>query len=192
MGRHRNAKLTIEECRIFDISSLKKALYGVSSDNSVKGVIEWPDPGGRTEAVLGYWAGYLSGKGLLVLVEPELTRLFPHSVRILADCVIPVTTTRPSIGGFRFWFRCPIEHNGKLCGRRVKRLNLPPGEQVFGCRQCYNLTYESCQKHDNRVAKLARDPEALDAALKSEDLRRAGLGIDALMLHVKEMQKHAW
>jgi len=126
-----------------------------------------------------------------MLIDPEQNSLFPASLRLPGDYLIPITTTRPPIGGVRYWFRCPVEHDRKPCGRRVKKLYLPP-EQVFGCRECHDLTYRSIQKHDNRVAKLARDPEALDAALKSENLRRAGLGIDALMLHVKEMQKHAW
>jgi hypothetical protein len=126
---------------------------------------------------------------LLVLVDPERTWPFSPPVRLMGDYIIPITTTRPRIGGVRYWFRCPVEHDRKPCGRRVKKLYLPPGEQIFGCRHCYDLTYRSCQKHDQRKAALARDLVALDAALTSPDLWRAGLGIGALALRVRQMQQ---
>ena len=47
---------------------------------------------------------------------------------------------RPYIGGTRWWYVCP------LCNRRTAFLYLPPKASRFGCRQCYNLTYRSCQE----------------------------------------------
>ncbi len=38
----------------------------------------------------------------------------------------------------------------------MKKLYLPPGGRYFGCRRCYDLTYESAQQHDKRVDRLAR------------------------------------
>ena len=59
---------------------------------------------------------------------------------------IQITTTPCYYGGVRYWFLCPASVDGVLCENRVGVLYLPPGAQVFGCRQCHGLTYESCQK----------------------------------------------
>ncbi len=90
---------------------------------------------------------------------------------LLEESLIPVTTTRPHLGGKRHWFQCPIVRDGKICGRRVGRLYLPPGASVFGCRDCHNLTYWKSQTHDKRKGALARNPLALLATLR-EDLER--------------------
>lgn len=57
------------------------------------------------------------------------------------DYAYPVVLerTRCHLGGERVWFRCPA--NG--CGRRVAILY---GGDVFACRHCYRLTYESCRE----------------------------------------------
>ena len=47
--------------------------------------------------------------------------------------------TRCHLGGERVWFRCPA--NG--CGRRVAILY---SDGVFACRQCQDLTYQSCRE----------------------------------------------
>jgi hypothetical protein len=58
------------------------------------------------------------------------------------DYPVTLTTTPLPWGGMRFWFECPL----RGCGRRVGCLYLPPGGKYFGCRHCYNLTYESRQE----------------------------------------------
>jgi hypothetical protein len=196
MGHHQNAKLTVEECSRFDIGSLRSDLKRVDYETSVRAMIEWRDPFGRLETVLGYEVGCTRSEGLIILIDPKQTWPFPASVRLNADYLIPITTTYPHIGGVRYWLRCPVEHDRKPCGRRVKKLYLPPGEQIFGCRQCYDLTYRSCQTHDKRLATLARDPDALDAVLNAahsgpnaKRARLASLGIGALALQMREMQK---
>jgi len=57
------------------------------------------------------------------------------------DDKIPIISTPCRYGGRRYWFRCPWYANGRYCGRRVANLYL--GDEVFACRHCYNLTYES-------------------------------------------------
>jgi hypothetical protein len=74
---------------------------------------------------------------------------------------VGLTTTRPRFGGLRWWFVCPLVQRGRPCGRRVGKLYLPPGCRYYGCRQCYDLTYTSCQEHDKRVDWLRKNPEAL-------------------------------
>jgi hypothetical protein len=56
---------------------------------------------------------------------------------------IALATTSQQYGGVRWWLRCPLAVNGEPCRRCVRQLYLPPGKRYFGCRYCYNLTYES-------------------------------------------------
>jgi len=46
--------------------------------------------------------------------------------------------------------------NGRVCCRRVAKLYLPLGGRYFGCRHCYNLTYQSYKEHDKRVDILKK------------------------------------
>jgi hypothetical protein len=71
---------------------------------------------------------------------------------------VRLTTTRPRFGGLRWWFTCPVVVNHQACGRRVGKLYLPPGARNFGCRQCHELTYTSCQesrKYDSLCRHMA-------------------------------------
>ena len=58
---------------------------------------------------------------------------------------IGLSTSGQYFGGVRFWMLCPIVKDGKGCRKRVGKLHLPPGETEFGCRDCYDLTYQSSQ-----------------------------------------------
>ncbi len=82
---------------------------------------------------------------------------------------IPLQGTIPNFGGIRWWFLCPLNNAGVTCNRRVKKLFFPPRGQYFGCRTCFNLTYESAQTHDARVDKLMNNPLPLIQALEGED-----------------------
>ena len=56
-------------------------------------------------------------------------------------------TTKCHFGGLRYWLKCH-------CGRRVYKLYIPPGEDVFKCRSCHNLTYNSRKReHPARMWK---------------------------------------
>lgn len=57
------------------------------------------------------------------------------------DYKIQLTTTPCNYGGQRYWFICPLVKDGEVCGRRVRVLY--KGGDYFGCRHCYNLSYES-------------------------------------------------
>ena len=55
---------------------------------------------------------------------------------------VELERTHTSFGAERVWFQCPV------CGRRVRKLYLPPGERRFHflCRSCHGLTYRSRQR----------------------------------------------
>ena len=72
---------------------------------------------------------------------------------------VDLTTTKPRYGGLRWWLVCPLLINGNPCRRRAGRVYLPPRGKYFGCRQCYGLTYTSCQEshiYDRAFADLAK------------------------------------
>ncbi|WDI42106.1 hypothetical protein [Bremerella sp. P1] len=77
---------------------------------------------------------------------PRIVELFyrlPNGTDI--EIPVPLQTTPVHLGGFRWWFTCPLTVNGKPCERRVGSLYLPPNSQYFGCRHCHNLSYKSSQ-----------------------------------------------
>ncbi len=76
---------------------------------------------------------------------------------------IDLETTPCNFGGERWWFRCPLVKNGNPCGRRCFKLYEPPGADYFGCRECYDLTYESAQtahEFDSLYAHIADEMDA--------------------------------
>ena len=62
------------------------------------------------------------------------------------DYRVRLVTTRPTYGGRRWWFLCPLARNDGGPPRRVAKHYLPPGGTYFGSRQAYGLTYTSCQE----------------------------------------------
>jgi len=62
------------------------------------------------------------------------------------DYKISLTSTPCHFGGVRYWFICPLSVNGVYCGRRTGTLYLASGGNYFGCRHCYNLSYEKPER----------------------------------------------
>lgn len=77
--------------------------------------------------------------------------------------VIRVVTTACYYGGVRYWLLCPAVKDGILCENRVGVLYLPPGGQVFACRHCWGLTYDSCQQ-SHKYDRLLGHIEGMDTA----------------------------
>ena len=67
------------------------------------------------------------------------------------DYKINLTTTPCNFGGVRYWFRCPIVKDGQYCGCRTGALYIAGGGKYFGCRDCYNLSYES--RNESRLGR---------------------------------------
>ena len=70
---------------------------------------------------------------------------------------IQVASTQPHWGGARFWFLCPISGTEGPCGRRAGKLYLPPQCKYFGCRLCYQLSYRSVHRYEQRAALTRLD-----------------------------------
>lgn len=91
---------------------------------------------------------------------------------------VQIVWTPCHFGGRRWWFLCPLVHQGMTCGRRVSILYLGRGKH-FGCRHCYNLTYRSCQEHDKRMDPLIKNPSLLMSYLESKDHSKILLALKA-------------
>jgi hypothetical protein len=85
------------------------------------------------------------------------------------DYKVQLTTTPCNFGGVRYWFICPLSRNGVYCGRRVAKLYCAPGKNYYGCRHCYNLSYES--RNECRLGRFGQLGYILKAERQVEELR---------------------
>jgi len=160
MGRYYfDAKTTIEQATQLSIFKLKEfgLLAGFSST-----ALTW------TRKL----SGHQSSVGILVDVMDELYVKLNYTItnrdgnKTDYDYKIPLTTTQCNFSGKRYWFICPLNRNGDYCGRRVGTLYLTPNGRYFGCRRCYNLSYES-----RTECCLGRFGQLIKADRQYEDLR---------------------
>jgi hypothetical protein len=110
--------------------------------------------------VTGRWAWtYSSGSRFSVTYQVFTDSAYESHLRLFytwtwngsgepqsADYAVQLARTVPRFGGLRWWFICPLTADGRLCGRRVGKLYLPPRASYFGCRHCYDLSYTSRQQ----------------------------------------------
>lgn len=60
---------------------------------------------------------------------------------------VGVVTTKQRLGGERWWYRCPD------CGRRCAVLYRPLARELFACRKCSDMRYESQRLSPRRRAE---------------------------------------
>ena len=134
----------VEECRRLPIYFLKQS--GLLK-RSAKSVVSWKGISGvekieifvrRSVGMTTVWLAYS-------INDPR-----SHKRRVI-NYAINLTSTECNYGGSRYWFVCPLTSNGVPCQRRVGVLYLPPNGSFFGCRHCYDLTYEA--RNENRRYK---------------------------------------
>ncbi len=142
----------VEECLTLNADELVRR-HLLRLDERTSGVLRWIDGAGATVGAVRYEAELTPGeeRGWLELDYCVGPRRFA--------CRVKLITTRPRLGGRRWWFECPAE------GRRVGRLHLPlvglgdlgrlRGSEgvppVWAGRRAHRLQYAS-----QREAKWAR------------------------------------
>jgi hypothetical protein len=147
-GYYRDKKDTVENCNSISISFLRKNGY---FNNNHSGQICW------TDSITGEETGNI---GITVsITEAEKFIRFNYTVtndhigeKTDYDYKVSLTTTPCNLKGVRYWFICPLAINGVCCGRRVAKLYKAPDSDYFGCRHCYNLSYES--RNEPRFARF--------------------------------------
>ena len=160
-GRHGGAtpKGIVEECLVLSAGKLQRDKM-LREGLHASGTLTWTRiPTGEKVSSIGYEVDTLGGNPPTVRLHYTQTRRGEDHGEDM-DYRVSLTTTPLPWGGVRWWFICPLTSNGRSCRRRCGKLYLPPGGRYFGCRLCYNLTYESSQeahKFDRLFGLLAAD-----------------------------------
>ena len=131
--RWQGKKDTVEESLVVGMKDLRKRLFVGAA-----GTLTWTWTSGNKSSI-GY---YITGSADWPTVHLH------YRWRDTEDVNIPVRleTTPTQFNGRRWWFICPLIVRGIACNRRAGKLYLPSGAKYFGCRECHDLTYRSCQE----------------------------------------------
>jgi hypothetical protein len=153
----------VEDCRLLDVNGWSRE--GILREGVHHfGGWKWCNPAtGRDTSSIGYEVNTANMAFPYVRLYYTFTRTQEHM-----DYTIRLQTTGLYVGGLRWWFTCPLLKSGSRCNHRVSKLYLPSGGRYYGCRHCYDLTYQSCQESDKRVSFLRKHPEALMALFKGD------------------------
>lgn len=134
------SKLTVEQVFRIDIRDLKKRGY---LDGNYYGVSVHDDRNNRIWFAISTDPKdeFLGGRFIHFRYSANNGGIIKHY-----DYKIPISTTHCHFGGVRYWFRCyaNLRH---CCGNRVATLFIVPGVNIFACRHCYNLSYNSRNKN---------------------------------------------
>lgn len=172
-GERLNKKTTVGTCLTLDagcFSNVIRNSFGFSST----GELVW-NSARRGRISLRYWLDP-KAKDLAVLRIETLMKGYGNEPILQ---YMHLKGTKPNFGGVRWWIVCPLLKAEVPCNRRVKKLFLPPSGEYFGCRTCFDLTYESAQTHDYRLDKLMKNPFAMIEAMDSKDPLQSFMGIRA-------------
>jgi len=163
--RFHHKRIEVESCKALAIRDLRDAIragpgycgdltwwIGKQKTGAISYEIVKADPAG-----LGVRLIYTLGKG-----TPEQRDL---------DYTVPLLPVAKAAGQ-AWYFQCMASRSGgPTCCRRVGKLYLPPGGQIFACRLCYNLTYRSCNEshkwdgiYKHLAAETGQDPRAIARA----------------------------
>jgi hypothetical protein len=158
------SKTTVEDCRSVSIAFLKKHdyFYGCRS-----GGIVWKNYYGEGTSSISIFVSTMDGDNYVRFQYTTTDRNTGEEVEY--DYKVALTTTPCNFGGVRYWFICPLNRNGVYCGRRVGKLYKAPGGKYFGCRHCYDLSYES--RNECRLGRFGQIGYALKADRQIEELR---------------------
>jgi hypothetical protein len=145
---------TVEECKSITTKFLNKHHH---FDGGISwGGVSWRRNGEKTGSI-GFVVSTVEGDEYIRFQYTQTDRSTDEKTEF--DYKAWLTWTPCYFGGRRWWFICPLVVNGRVCGRRVGSLHLGSGK-YFGCRHCYNLTYESSKeshKFDRLFATIAND-----------------------------------
>lgn len=139
MGRYRGKRAALDDCRCLDINSMVK-LGAIPQCGWQAGGWMWRDgETGEQKATVGYEADTRDAYNAFLRLQYTFTDKDNKKV----DYKILLSCTKAHYGGRRWWFICPST------GRRVAKLYLPFGGDIFSSRHAYRLPY-ACQSETAR------------------------------------------
>ncbi len=146
----RDRKTAVEECRWLSIAEFVKC--GLFEHYQFSATARFDQ---QFEIIIVYRPNFVKA-----FVEPEAARQWndeavkqggtlelsyaveaAHPVQDEIEIVAIASPLNWRKGKKRYFFVCP--GNGRPCGRRAGKLYMPPGEDCFRCRRCFDLTYRS-------------------------------------------------
>jgi hypothetical protein len=149
MGRWRwDKKHTVEDCKSISMPFLRRNGY---FDRPGPQAIVWTNRFGQQTASMTVML-HTSGDETYIRLCYTMTDRDTGKETDF-DYSVPLVTTPCHLGGVRWWFICPLTRNGVHCGRRVGVLYRAPRADYYGCRHCYDLSYES--RNESRHGRLA-------------------------------------
>ena len=160
-------KISVEICNEISIKLLKDNGF---LDSNKTGTVEWKNVAGDVVCSVEV-ESFIS-----VAVAKTSFLMVRHGVLATGVQKIELIRHHCNYGGVRYYFACPAFADGVYCGNKVTKLFLPPGGSVFGCRQCYDLTYQSCQeshKYDKVFGHI--DNADISSLSVNQALRLGGL-----------------
>jgi hypothetical protein len=164
-------KTTVEEC--LTLSAGKLARDGIIAESPGSGWLWWSNTATGAQTASAGYSREIDGDSVVLRLRYTVTRRDGGSAGI--EEPIRLQTTPSAVGRRRWWLTCPLIVNGRSCGRRVGKLYLPPGARYFGCRDCHDLTYASCQeshRYDRLFGRLARETGVDEHLVKAMFSRR--------------------
>jgi len=157
MGRHSYSnRWTCEESKSIPVTFLNKHHY---FDGGVRwGGMNWTRNGEKTGSI-SFVVSAVEGDEYIRFQYTQTDRHSGEKTEL--DYKVRLEWTACHFGGRRWWFICPLVVNGRACNRRVGVLYLDGGK-YFGCRHCYDLTYESSKtshQFDRMFLRMGIDPK---------------------------------
>jgi len=164
MGRWSySSRWTTNECKSLSVQFLNKHHY---FDGGVRwGGCNWSRNGEQTGSI-GFTVSTHPDDEYIRFQYTQTDRNTNEKTEL--DYKAQLDWTACHFGGRRWWFICPLVVNGRACNRRVGVLYLGSGK-YFGCRHCYNLTYESSKeshKFDRMFLKMGVSPKMVKELFK--------------------------
>ena len=164
MGRwYISKKRTVEDCKSISMTFLRKNGY---FDSPWPQSIIWTNRLGKETASMTVRVHVSEGPSYIRLMYTMTDRNTGKETPF--DYRVQLVTTPCHLGGVRWWFICPLSRNGVPCGRRVGILYRPPRADYYGCRHCYDLSYES--RNGSRRGRLDRMDHFLSLDRRRERL----------------------
>lgn len=134
------SKIIKEDCKSISVYKLKEWGY-LKSSSFRRSNIHWSNCDGERKGDVNIEIDFRDPCNKSVVVEYKIRRYEDgwRNVKQRFDIV----STKCNYGGERCWFICSLYSGGAHCGRRVAKLYLTSESGYFGCRHCFNLTYEA-------------------------------------------------
>jgi len=142
---------TVEECKTITTQFLNKHKY-FNGGVCYGGGMSWSRNGEKTGSI-GFTVSTVEGDEYIRFQYTQTDWNTDKKTEL--NYKVRLDWTPCYFGGYRWWFICPLVVHGRSCGRRVGSLHLGNGK-YFGCRHCYNLTYES-SKESHKFDRLFRE-----------------------------------